>query len=222
MKYKIIKELISKLDDFEIENMDSKFTPNIDGFISWYAQNNSNKNSLTFENLNWEGKDKGRSPESIICTLINNMSKYAKGYSKSAIYGSNFSTQDEFIFLINLQARGAMTKMELIKLNILGKSPGMKIIDRLLQQNWVRQTHSELDKRSKLIEITHAGNQALTTIMEDIRLASKIVVADLTSAEKYMLIKTLKKLDTFHHRIFDQSIESSNLLHIVQNNYLKN
>src|SRR5690606_39709334 len=63
-------------------------------------------------------KDKGRSAESVINTLIVHMNRYAKSYSKSAIYGSDFSTQEEFIFLINLKAFGAMSKMELIKKNI--------------------------------------------------------------------------------------------------------
>jgi len=58
--------------------------------------------------------------------------------------------------------------------------------------------------------------------MEDIRLASKIVVADLTSSEKNILIKTLQKLDTFHNSIFEQSIESRDLLQTVKNNYLNN
>jgi len=221
MKYKIIKQLIASLDDFEIDNKDSKFQSNVDGFLSWYAQLKSEKCNNE-DKIYWEGKDRGRSAESVICTLVNNMSKYAKGYSKSAMVGSNFSTQDEFIFLINLQARGAMTKMELIKLNIIEKSPGMKIIDRLIQHNWVRQTDSDLDKRSKLLEITTAGNLALSAIMEDIRLASKIVVADLTSSEKNILIKTLQKLDTFHNSIFEQSIESRDLLQTVKNNYLNN
>jgi DNA-binding MarR family transcriptional regulator len=95
----------------------------------------------------------------------------------------------------------------------------MKIIDRLIQHNWVRQTDSVLDKRSKLIEITDAGNLALAAIIEDVRLASKIVVADLNQGEKFSLIKMLQKLDTFHNPIFAQTIDSGDLLQVVKNNY---
>jgi hypothetical protein len=60
-------------------------------------------------------KENGRSPESVISTLLVHMNRYAKTYSKSAIAGSGFNTQEEFIYLINLKAFGSMTKMELIK-----------------------------------------------------------------------------------------------------------
>jgi hypothetical protein len=32
------------------------------------------------------------------------MNRYAKAYSKSAIHGSEFSTQEDFVYLINLKA----------------------------------------------------------------------------------------------------------------------
>src|SRR5690554_5295977 len=95
---------------------------------------------FTKEEPYWEGKEKGRSPESVINTLIVHMNRYAKSYSKSAIYDSEFSTQEDFIYLINLKAFGAMTKMELIKKNIQEKPVGMQIINRLIENGWVDQT----------------------------------------------------------------------------------
>jgi hypothetical protein len=56
-----------------------------------------------------------RTPESAISTLLVHLNRYAKTYSKSAIMDSEFSTQEDFIYLINLKAFGEMTKMALIK-----------------------------------------------------------------------------------------------------------
>ena len=219
MKYAILQSAIHQLDSFESDPLSKNYTSDFQGFINWYNDTNALV-SAESNDVNWEGKSDGRSSESIICTLLNNMSKYAKTYSKAAMSGTAFSTQDEFIFLINLKEKGPMSKMELIKMNIHTKSSGIKIIDRLLTQKWVGQTYSETDKRSKLIAITPLGLNALSTIMDNIRLASKAVVADLTNGEKNLLIGLLQKLELFHNRIFLQSANPEDLLDLVQTNYL--
>src|SRR5690606_34044735 len=140
---------------------------------------------------------------------------YAKNYSKSAIFGSEFSTQEDFIYLINLKAHGQMTKMELIKKNVHEKPAGMQTINRLISQGWVNQTASETDKRSKILTISSKGIAVLENQMDKIRKASDIVTGDLTHTEKMELIRLLNKLNDFHQPIYDQNIEPENLLHEV-------
>jgi len=148
------------------------------------------------------------------------MNRYAKTYSKSAIHYSAFSTQEEFIYLINLKAFGGMTKMELIKKNIQEKPAGIQIINRLIQQGWVKQSVSQTDKRSKIIEITTQGLDALDAQMDKIRRATQLVAGNLTHHEKMKLIELLNKLNEFHHPIFTQNIDSSELLDkVFENNY---
>lgn len=164
----------------------------------------------------WEGKENGRSPESVISTLIVHMNRFAKSYSKAAIWGSHFSTQEEFIYLITLKSFGQMTKMELIKRNIHEKPVGMAIINRLLKQGWVSQEESELDKRSKVIYITETGLLALEQQMGRIRHATRIVSGDLTNEEKMILINLLTKLSDFHQVIYDKNIAAEQLLDKVK------
>src|SRR5690625_7514741 len=104
------------------------------------------------------------------------MNRYARLYSKSAIHGSEFSTQEDFIYLINLKARGEMTKMELIKKNVHEKSAGMQIIKRLIDNKWISQRSSEVDKRSKLISITNKGVEVLEKQINKIRQAKTIFI----------------------------------------------
>lgn len=114
------------------------------------------------------------------------MNRYAKSYSKSAIFGSEFSTQEDFIYLINLKAFGEMTKMELIKRNVHEKPAGMQVINRLIAQGWVNQTDSDTDKRSKVLKISNKGMQILERQMDKIRKATEIVTGDLTHNEKWI------------------------------------
>ena len=215
MNYSLIKDVFDLVQQFEIENKGvNSFEASIDGFKNWISINN---NTIVNE-PNWEGKENGRSAESVINTLLVHLNRYAKSYSKSAISGSDFSTQEDFIYLINLKAFGEMSKMDLIKKNVHEKPVGMQIVNRLIAQNWVNQTASEIDKRSKVLKITSKGLQALENLMDKIRQATSIVTGNLSQNEKMELIRLLHKLDDFHQPIYDKNIDTENLL----NEALKN
>jgi MarR family transcriptional regulator, lower aerobic nicotinate degradation pathway regulator len=207
MNYGLLKDIIDLVEQYELENSKTNEIT-VKGFRRWIAHN-LKENELEPD---WEGKENGRSPESVINTLIVHMNRYAKSYSKSAIIDSDFSTQEDFIFLINLKAFGEMTKMELIKKNVQEKPAGMQIINRLIAQKWVAQKDSKTDKRSKVISITDKGLKALDAQMDKIRQATSIVTGDLTYNEKMELIRLLNKLNDFHQPIYNKNIETENLL----------
>ena len=150
MNYALVKDILDLVEEYEIEsNRRNENQISVEGFKKWVAK--SVADTDLYVEPDWEGKDKGRSAESVISTLIVHMNRYAKSYSKSAIFGSDFSSQEDFIYLINLKSFGEMTKMELIKRNVHEKPAGMQVINRLIAQGWVDQTDSDIDKRSKLL-----------------------------------------------------------------------
>src|SRR5690554_3413149 len=212
MKYDLLKNVVNLLEEFETENeLGRKYPNDIDGFKKWINDNDENINNEPY----WEGKENGRSAESVINTLIVHINRYAKSYSKSAIFGSDFSTQEDFIYLINLKAFGEMTKMDLIKKNVHEKAAGMQIINRLIIQGWVNQTASKIDKRSKVLKINNNGLKVLENQMDQIRKATEVVTGDLTHNEKMELIGLLNKLNDFHQSIYEKNIEPKNLLNEV-------
>jgi len=218
MNYGLIKDVLDLVQEFEIEtNNNNHFDTSVEGFKNWISTNN---NTIVNE-PNWEGKENGRSAESVINTLIVHMNRYAKSYSKSAIVGSDFSTQEDFIYLINLKAFGEMSKMDLIKKNVHGKPVGMQIINRLINQGWIEQRNSKTDKRSKVISISETGLQALGNQMDKIRQATSIVTGNLSQNEKMELIRLLNKLDVFHQQIYDKNIDTENLLEEAFKNFNK-
>lgn len=84
MNYKVTKEVIDLLEQFEKENDKQYYTNDLNGFKQWIADTSSSDNTKKEEPY-WEGKDTGRSPESAITTLLVHLNRYAKNYSKSAI-----------------------------------------------------------------------------------------------------------------------------------------
>lgn len=217
MNYNLLKDTIDLLEKFEKEkNENEGYSDDSTGFQRFIVDNYK---GIPVTDPHWEGKENGRNPESVINTLIVQMNRFAKTYSKSAIHESDFSTQEDFIYLINLKVFGPMIKMELIKRNIHDKPFGMQIINRLIQQQWVDQRESKLDKRSKLVSITEEGLRVLDNQMDKIRQASQIVAGDLTRSEKMVLIQLLQKLEKFHQPIYDQNIDVADLLTFVVENY---
>lgn len=210
MNYNLTKEIIDLAAAFEKEIQQNQYTNDINGFKRWMLDRFSKVDYL--KEPDWEGKEKGRSPESVINTFIVHMNRYAKTYSKAAIVGSDFSTQEDFIYLINLKAFGEMTKMELIRKNIHDKPAGMQIINRLIRQGWVEQRYSLTDRRSKVINIAEQGINVLESQMEKIRQATNVVTGDLTHDEKMQLIYLLDKLNDFHHPLYKQNLEGEKLL----------
>ena len=208
MNYDILRNVVDLLEQFEREK--GTFSNDIEGFKNWIAVNH-NIEQVPNEPY-WEAKEKGRSPESVINTLIVHMNRYAKSYSRSAIFGSGFSSQEDFIYLITLKASGAMAKMDLIKKNVHDKSAGMQIINRLIAQGWVDQTDSDTDKRSKVLKISNKGLEMLDQQMDKIRKATEVVTGDLTYAEKMELIRLLNKLNDFHLAIYNKNIDPEHLL----------
>lgn len=209
MDYVLLSNVLDLLEKFE-HQAGSEIT--VKHFSDWILANHH----YGMENEPyWDGKENGRSVESVINTMIVHLNRYAKKFLKSAIYGSDFSTHEDFIYLINLKAFGQMSKMELIKQNIHDKPAGMQIIKRLIAQGWVDQTASDIDKRSKVLEITKSGLLALENQMDKVRQATEIVTGDLTQYEKMELIRLLNKLNDFHRPIYDKNIQTAHLIDTV-------
>lgn len=204
MQYSLIKDVIDLLDSFESEGLGAGYQADIEGFKQWIV-NAGKPDDHKLPAVQWEGKEKGRSIESVINTQLLHLSRYARLYAKAAIVGSALSTPEEFIYLINLKAFGQMTKMELIRMNVHEKSLGVQIIDRLVTNKFVRQFSSESDRRARLIAISELGEGVLEESMDRIRKASLMVTGDLNYDEKLLLAGLLGRLESFHAPQYSES-----------------
>lgn len=196
MYYDLITELVSLVKVYEQES--DRNSQDVHLFVQWLNEYYQKQGHPTISEPEWDGKSKGRSPESVINTSLVHLYRYAKLHAKSAIVNTTFSTPDDFIYLISLVSYGSMTKTALIKLNVHEKSAGIQIINRLINSGLVEQSTTDSDKRNRMIHITAKGTQLLTESMQNIKKASMNVTEPLSYHEKMDLIRLLQKLENFH------------------------
>ncbi len=198
MYYGLVTEMVELIKIYEEESGGSR--QGVHEFGQWLHQYLLSRGNTVTDEPDWEGKEKGRTADSVINTSLVHLYRYAKLQAKAAIQNTSFSTPDEFIYLIGLASFGSMTKSALIRLNVHEKSAGMQIVKRLLDNELVEQTAVDTDKRNRMLHITQKGSKLLKDSMENIRQATRNVTEPLTNQEKMDLIRLLSKLEKFHEQ----------------------
>ncbi|WP_164111760.1 MULTISPECIES: MarR family winged helix-turn-helix transcriptional regulator [Sphingobacterium] len=191
MHYNMINNIIDLVKDFESANAESSYDATIQGFKKWvyedYALSTGTTASADTDDL---AKDR--------IELLVLIKKIAGIYSRVTVSDSDFSSQNDFLYLLHINLSGKTTKTALI--NTLGhdKPVGMLTINRLIAKNWVAQENSAADRRSKLIFLTAAGSSVLDQHLEKMRKLSNIIGGDLSVTELSELTRLLNKLNDFH------------------------
>lgn len=137
-----------------------------------------------------------------ISILIVLLFRYAKGYIKKALKDSVINTVDEFSFLITLMTHESLSKTELIQKQVMEKTSGTEVINRLLKNELITQYSDEVDKRSVRVKITTNGRIELLQILPHMQTVSQIVTGRLDEKEKTTLAFMLRKLEHYHNDIF--------------------
>lgn len=201
MKYKLLKEVLIELEEYETNHEDIS----IEGFRKYLnrkvelekaTQRKTELRDDTLQRMN----NQSFGIENQITYLIAMMWKYAKHYAKDGFKNLPINGLDDFGFLAAL-SRSNMNKTALINMNIVEIPSGMDIIKRLTKQGFITSTKDPKDKRAKLLSITPAGRGVVGMTIVKLQQIAKIVIGDLTEAEQVQLLQSLEKLNHFHAQI---------------------
>jgi DNA-binding MarR family transcriptional regulator len=190
----LIKHLVDNALAFRNTNSSDELHP-VD-FANWLLTLHSDSNSKGILNMPVFEID------TELIAQIGRLGRYGHSYLKIALAETPFVTNMDFTFCAMLQQYGPMGKSALIKLMVYEKSSGMEIIKRLLRLNLIEQKENPKDGRSKLLNVSPEGQNALQIAYRTAGVAAKIVSGPLTHQEKSILLNLLKKLDGFHEDIY--------------------
>ncbi len=211
-KSEILTTLINQFFSFDTEKGNHE-EYSMDEFIGYLNAKSGVKElkirKISGENKEWSN-DEYRNTASDISILIVLMNRYAKWYIKKVLRDSLLQTSDEFSFLITLMTYNSLKKSELIAKQVMEKTSGSEIINRLIKKGMITETSDQNDKRSIRVAITRSGREEILKILPLMSKVADIVVGNLNAEEVNTLSYLLKKLDYFHNEIYmnkrDQSL----------------
>jgi DNA-binding MarR family transcriptional regulator len=203
-KNEILTTLINHFFSFDAERGNQE-EYSIDEFIG-YLNAKSDRQELEIRKISGVNKEwseyEYRSTSRDISILIVLMNRYAKWYIKKVLRDSLLQTPDEFSFLITLMTYDSLNKSELITKQIMEKTSGTEVINRLVKRGMIFETADQNDKRSIRVSITKSGREEILRILPLMSKVTEIVVGNLNSEEINTLSYLLKKLDYFHNDIY--------------------
>ncbi len=205
----ILIEIIDQLENYEnacIANNSETSTSDFLEFLylqDQLSENNSKRQALSGGHDDWRldtsTKAEMNTDVSILVVLLY---RYAKGYIKKALAGSDLKNGDDFSFLITLMTYESLTKIELTKLLVMEKTSGNEIINRLVKLKFIEQTPDEEDRRSVRIRISDYGRSQVIKVLPEMQKVSSIVTGNLDNNEIRTLTYLLRKLDLYHNEIY--------------------
>ncbi len=157
--------------------------------------------------------------ENEIAKQVIMLGRYSKHLIKKSLENHQDLVNEDFTYLFRLMDYPSLTKMQLIEKNAHEKQSGIEIIKRLVRNGLFVESPDKDDKRSTRISVTEKGKKVFQESMKDITVVSKIICGRLNDSEKENLLKSLKKLNTFHHTIYTnlRDEEPGELLKMVEN-----
>jgi MarR family transcriptional regulator, lower aerobic nicotinate degradation pathway regulator len=199
--FKLLSELIPLIEEFEATNQKVEMK----GFLQYAAEKQTSKTTKAAEidnDLQMMSNQLG--------FFLNYLFRFFKGYTKTALRNSSFSTSDDFVFLATLNRQPSMRKTDLIKNNMMEMPSGIEVIKRLLKHKLVAESPDPEDKRSIRLSLTDKGRKELYVVFGEMNKVGNVLVGKLSANEIKQLHRLLEKLFT-HHQLMKEIDHSEGL-----------
>ncbi len=144
-------------------------------------------------------------PEARLGALVGRLAKYAYFYSKKAMQPLDFNSIEDPVYLIALVQMGTPKKSELIYEMMAEFASGIDVVNRLVGMGLIDEFPDEHDRRSKRLQITPKGIDAIQRCFPVMDKVADIAYGSLTGGEKTILVQILDKLDRYHAEHYRQS-----------------
>jgi DNA-binding MarR family transcriptional regulator len=199
MVYDLLKQLIASLEEYEQEGGGNDLAH----FAEWLhrAQGQASHVAEEIPHSRWD--DYPTDADAHIAMGIGVLHTHAKHYIKTALKDTELKGLQDFTFLGALISHGDLRKSDLIAQNMIEFSPGMEVIRRLLRNGFIEDYDNPEDGRSRRVSITAAGRAVFERAMRNMNQVHQIVVGNLNSKEKELLLHKIRKLMVFHQPIWD-------------------
>ena len=101
-----------------------------------------------------------------------------------------------YVTLMGLWVRGLSEVRDLARMQVASKPAVVKSLDGMQQRGLVRRRRSKTDRRLVHVELTPAGKVLVRQLHREVHRREQRLTGSLTAAEKRVLARLLRKLDT--------------------------
>lgn len=202
-RFELTKLLIQKVEEYSDTEGESTNLSLDDFVLHLQSQRSidSYKNTLLIEKNYPEEQKVHHRPnniERVISQHILLLYRYIKFYSKHVFVDTKIRSVEDFGIIMTVLQHNEISKSDLIKRNIIEKSSGIEIINRLIKLGLLLQKDNPNDNRSQLIFLSHEGRIEVFKLFEKMETLGYIATGELSTIQKHQLADLLKQLDTFH------------------------
>jgi len=133
--------------------------------------------------------------EAAMAREISHLFRYMRGYFRKALRSNkSVITMDDYTYLVCLLRIPMMTKTELNNLNVMEKTSGTEVINRLLRRGLIEQHVNEEDHRSFYVSITEKGREEVTKLFPELKKIVTIFFSGITLPQKIVLHQLHQRL----------------------------
>lgn len=197
MTYSLLECLIQELKKYESENG----IPDLSEFSAWLYEQQHPEPAP--DGINGSHRPQHELDETFAGQLVE-LYQHARHYIKTALRDTPLKGIFDYSFLTTLEEMGDLRKSDLIHYNTVEFSPGMEVIRRLLRNEFIQDYDDPTDGRSKKVRLTAAGLRVLQQVRPQMNLVFQILTGNLSMREKRQTLSGLRKLNNFHHPVWEQ------------------
>jgi len=140
----------------------------------------------------------------LLSKIIGRLSKLNMSYQNNALAGTGLNQIEEFGILVTIRQQKNPRKTDVIFANLFELSSGSDMLKRLEKRNLIREYADKEDKRSKRIELTVEGEQAIRTAIPQVEKVAKMLMNTLPEDDRQLCIQLLKGLEIKFSALWQQ------------------
>ncbi len=132
-----------------------------------------------------------KSREQLLYQLIDAIRLLSK---PSFLMGQAGFNLEDFVILDFLIEQQTCTMKDIVVTFSLAPSTATGIVDRLVANNYVTRSHSEVDRRRVTLQLTSEGREAIQTLWSHIMTAMNVSLQALSEEEITTLVQLIQKI----------------------------
>ncbi len=190
----LLRDLIERWTEYLEEDPD----PSIERFSSWIAKRKHEK----------EVKETYTSEDELALKMelgyyLGRIINFTEVWGKLAFKDLPIKQFEDFGILSEVKRKGNPSKMEVANILINEKSTAIERIKRLVNQELLKESIDQNDKRIRRIALTKKGEEVLSKAYDQAMKVSQLITWPIPMNETAILLDQFKELNSFHTNIYE-------------------